>query len=142
MRLLDEGMVYVLQNLLIARQELHLATALMVAMSGLHGKKTCRSFHNSGTIPYLVQLLHQCEADLELCSNILNVLGNMAVEEVDYRDALMKNEVHSWVINRTNRQLEVCSSIHTEESDPLSKRFWLFCFWYLQSLGEHEECVF
>ena len=70
------------------------------------------------------------------------MLGNIAIEDINYRDILMKNGVDSWIIERVNRQLEFCSSIYTEDFDPRNKRFWLFCFWYLQSLGEYEECLF
>ncbi|MBS1890061.1 MAG: hypothetical protein JST59_02115 [Actinobacteria bacterium] len=72
----------------------------------------------------------------------LNVLGNIAVEDINYRDALMKNGVHTWVIDRVRLQLEHCACIYTEDSDLVVKRYWQFCFWYLQVLGEYAECVF
>jgi hypothetical protein len=92
-------------------------------------------------VPFLVQLFKDSEADIEISSNLLNILGNIAIEDINYRDALMNLKVHSIIIERANRQLQHCPTIYSEQENPRVKRFWHFCFWYLQALGEYEECA-
>jgi hypothetical protein len=79
MRLVDEGVAYIMLNMIIARRELPLVTTLIIAMTSLYEKKTCKSFYNNGTVPFLVQLFKESEADIEISSNILNILGNVAI---------------------------------------------------------------
>jgi hypothetical protein len=53
----------------------------------------------------------------------------------------MNLKVHTTIIDRANRQLQRCRILYTEQDNPIIKKLWHFSFWYLQALGEYEECV-
>lgn len=138
MRMVDQGIVHVIVKMVKERQELHGLAKLLCLMTCLPNKKTCRSLVNSGLIPFLIDLLQDNTFDYDLATSLMITLGNIAIEDVNFRDALVMNKLPDIIVTRIVSQANyVCQTLYTEATSPIERRYWNFSWWCLQSLGEH-----
>lgn len=74
---------------------------------------------NAGLIPFLVDLLRETTQNQELSISIMIILGNIAIEDVTFRDALVLNRLQDIIVSRIVHQVSyVCQSLYTETSTP------------------------
>lgn len=136
--MVDQGIAHIIVRLVKDRKELEGLTRLLCLMTCLPNKKTCRSIVNAGLIPFLVDLLRENTQNHELLTSTMIALGNIAIEDINFRDALVLNRLQDIVVSRIIHQTNfVCQTLYTEATLPLERRYWNFSWWCLQSLGEH-----
>lgn len=55
-------------------------------------------------MPFLVDLLRENALDFELATGVMIALGNIAIEDVNFRDALVLNKLQDIIIDRIRNQ--------------------------------------
>jgi hypothetical protein len=104
MRMVDHGITHALVRMVRDRLYLTDSVRLLCLMTCLPNKKTCRSFVNAGLMPFLVDLLRENALDFELATGVMIALGNIAIEDVNFRDALVLNKLQDIIIDRIRNQ--------------------------------------
>lgn len=112
--MIDHGIAHILVRMVKDRKELLGVTRLLCLMTCLPNKKTCRSIVNAGLIPFLVDLLRENKQEYELMTNTMITLGNIAIEDIMFRDALVLNRLQDIVVARIIHQTSFgCSALYT-----------------------------